>query len=65
MWSITFNQNKPLGVGAFNTGGFTNSSFILLNAFSASSVHLNFLAFFYKSYVGINECLKFGKNEER
>ena len=38
-------QNKPSGVGAFKTGGLINNFLILLKAFSASSVHLNFLAF--------------------
>ena len=39
-------QNKPSSIGAFRTGGFTNNFLISLKAFSASSVHLNFLAFF-------------------
>ena len=41
--------NKPSGVGAFKTGGLTNNFLISFKAFSASSVHLNFLAFFCKS----------------
>ena len=39
-------QNSPSGVGAFKTGGLINSFLILFKAFLASSVHLNFLAFF-------------------
>ena len=58
-------QNKPSGIGAFNTGGLINNSLISLNAFSTSSVHLNFLDFFCKSYIGISNHLRFGKNEER
>ena len=42
-------QNSPLGVGAFNTGGLISNFLILLKAFLASSVHLNFLAFFCRS----------------
>ena len=42
-------QNKLSGVGAFKTGGLINSFLISLKAFSASSVHLNLLAFFCKS----------------
>ena len=38
------NQNSLLGVGAFKTGGFINNFLILLKAFSASSVHLNFFS---------------------
>ena len=41
-------QNKPSGVRAFRTGGLTNNFLISLKAFSASSIHLNFLAFFCK-----------------
>ena len=47
-------QNNPSGVGAFKTGGITNNFLISLKAFLASSVHLNFLAFFCKSYIGIS-----------
>ena len=36
-----------------------------LNAFSASYVHLNFLDFFCRLYIGISNLLKSGKNEER
>ena len=36
-----------------------------VNAFSVSFVHLNFLDFFCKSYIGMSNLLKFGKNEER
>ena len=42
-------RNSPSGVGAFKTGGLINSFLISLKAFSASSVHLNFLAFFCRS----------------
>ena len=44
----------PSGVGAFRTGGLTNNFLISLKAFSASSIHLNFLVFFCKSLIGIN-----------
>ena len=36
-----------------------------LNAFSAFFVHLNFLDFFCKLYIGMSNLLKFGKIEER
>ena len=62
---LLFKQNKPLGIGAFNTGGLINNSLISLNAFYTSSVHLNFLDFFCKSYTGISSLLNFGRNEER
>ena len=58
-------QNNPSGVGAFNTGGFINNILILLKAFSASSVHLNFLAFFCKSYIGISSQQRLGKKYDR
>ena len=54
-------QNNPSGVGAFKTGGFINNFLILLKAFSASSVHSNFLAFFCKSYIGISNLWRLGK----
>ena len=57
--------NNPSGVGDFRTGGFINSFLILLKAFSASSVHLNFLAFFYKSYIGISNLCRLGKKDDR
>ena len=52
-------------MGAFNTGGLTSNSLMSLNAFSAFSVHLNFLDFFCKSYIAISNHCRFGKNEER
>ena len=58
-------QNNPLGVGAFKTGGFINNFLISLKAFSASSVHLNFLAFFCKSYIGISNLWRLGKKDDR
>ena len=36
-----------------------------LSAFSASSVPLNFFDFFCKSYIGLSNHDRFGKNEER
>ena len=62
---IIFQVKQTFGLGAFSTDGLINSSLISLNAFLASSIHLNFLDFFYKSYIGMNSLLKFGKNEER
>ena len=58
-------QNNPSGVGAFKTGGFINNFLILLKAFLASSVHLNFLAFFCKSYIGISNLGRLGKKDDR
>ena len=58
-------QNSPSGVGAFKTGGFINNCLISLKAFLASSVHLNFLAFFCKSYIGISNLWRLGKKEDR
>ena len=58
-------QNSPSGVGAFKTGGFINNFLILLKAFSASSVHLNYLAFFCKSYIGISYLQRLGKKDDR
>ena len=45
--------------------GFINNCLMSLNAFSASSGHLNFLDFFCKLYIGISNLLKSGRNEER
>ena len=59
------NQNKPSGVGAFRTGGFINNFFMSLNALSASLVHLNFFAFFCKSYIGINSLQRLGRKDDR
>ena len=59
------NQNNPSGVGAFKTGGFINNFLISLKAFLASSVHLNFLAFFCKSYIGISNLWRLGKKDYR
>ena len=58
-------QNNPSGVGAFKTGGFIINFLISLKAFLASSVHLNFLAFFCKSYIGISNLWRLGKKDER
>ena len=58
-------QNNLSGVGAFKTGGFINNFLILLKAFSASSVHLNFLAFFCKSYIGFSNLWRLGKKDDR
>ena len=58
-------QNNLSGVGAFKTGGFINNVLILLKAFLASSVHLNFLAFFCKSYIGISNLWRLGKKDDR
>ena len=58
-------QNSPSGVGAFKTGGFINNCLISLKAFSASSVHLNFLTFFCKSYIGISNLRRLGKKDDR
>ena len=52
-------------MGAFNTDGLTSISLMSSNAFSASSVHLNYLDFFCKSYISISNHLRFGKNKER
>ena len=57
-------SHRPSDIGAFSTGGLINNSLMSLNAFSASSVHLNLLDFFCKSYIGVSNHLKFGKNEE-
>ena len=58
-------QNNPSGVGAFRIGGFINNFLISLKAFSASSVHLNFLAFFCKSYIGISNLQRLGKKDDQ
>ena len=58
-------QNNPSGVGAFKTGGFINNFLVLLKAFLASSVHLNFLAFYCKSYIGISNLWRLGKKDDR
>ena len=58
-------QNNPSGVGAFKTGGYINNFLISLKAFLASSVHLNFLAFFCKSYIGISNLQRLGKKNDR
>ena len=58
-------QNKPSGVGAFKTGGFINSFLMSLNALLASSVHLNFFAFFCKSYIGISNLRRLGRKDDR
>ena len=58
-------QNNPSGVGAFRTGGFISSFLILLKAFLASSVHLNFLAFFCKSYIGISNLWRLGRKDDK
>ena len=58
-------QNNPSGVGAFKTGAFINNFLISLKALSASSVHLNFLAFFCKSYIGISNLWRLGKKDDR
>ena len=47
--SVTPYKNKPSGVGALSTGGLIKSSLMSLKAFSASSVHFNFLDFFCRS----------------
>ena len=59
------NQNKPSGVGAFRTGGFINNFLMSLKAFSASSVHLNFFAFFCKSYIGISSLQRLGRKDDK
>ena len=59
------NQNKPSGVGAFKTGGFIINFLMLLNALLASSVHLNFFAFFCKSYIGISILRRLGRKDDR
>ena len=38
---------------------------ILLKAFLASSVHLNFLAFFCKSYIGISHLRRLGRKDDK
>ena len=58
-------QNNLSGVGAFKTGGFISNILISLKAFSASSVHLNFLAFFCKSYIGISSLRRLGRKDDR
>ena len=59
------NQNKPSGVGAFRTGGLINNFLMSLKAFSASSVHLNFFAFFCKSYIGISSLQRLGRKDDK
>ena len=59
------NQNKPSGVGAFRTGGFINNFLMSLNALSTSSVHLNFFAFFCKSYIGISSLQRLGRKDDK
>ena len=58
-------QNNLSGVGVFKTGGLINNFLILLKAVSASSVHLNILAFFCMSYIGISNLQRLGKNDDR
>ena len=58
-------QNNLLGVGAFKIGGFISRFLISLKAFSASSVHLNFLAFFCKSYIGISNLQRLGREDDK
>ena len=58
-------QNRLSGVGAFKTGRLINSFLILLKAFSALSVHLNFLAFFCRSYIVINNLQRLGRKDDR
>ena len=58
-------QNNLSGVGAFKIEGVINNFLISLKAFSASSVHLNFLAFFFKSYIGISNLWRLGKKDDR
>ena len=58
-------QNNLSGVGAFKTGGFISNFLISLKAFSASSVHLNFLAFFCKSYIGISNLQRLGRKDDK
>ena len=58
-------QNNLSGVGAFKTGGFINNFLISLKAFLASSVHLNFLAFFCKLYIGISILWRLDKKDDR
>ena len=58
-------QNNPSGVGAFKTGGFISNFLILLKAFSASSVHLNFFTFFCKSYIGISNLQRLGRKDDK
>ena len=58
-------QNKPSGVGALRTGGFINNFLISLKAFSASSVHLNFLAFFCRAYIGISNLQRLGRKDDK
>ena len=57
-------QNNPSGVGAFKTEGFINNFLILLKTCLASFVHLNFLAFFCKSYIGISNLQRLGKKDD-
>ena len=58
-------QNNPSGVGAFKTGRFISSFLISLKAFLASSVHLNFLVFFCKSYIGISNLWSLGRKDDK
>ena len=58
-------QNNLSGVGTLRTGGFINNFLISLKAFSASSVHLNFLAFFCKSYIGISNLQRLGRKDDK
>ena len=60
-----FSRNNPSGVGASKTGGFISNFLISLKAFLASSVHLNLLAFFCMSYIGISNLQRLGKNDDR
>ena len=62
---LILSQNNLSGVDAFKTVGFINNFLISLKAFSASSVHLNFLAFFCKSYIGISNLRRLGKKDDR
>ena len=57
--------NNPSGVGAFKTRGFINNFLISLKAFLAYSVHLNCLAFFCKSYIGISNLRRLGKKDDK
>ena len=59
------NQNKHSGVSALSTGELIKSSLMSLKAFSASSVHLNFLDFYCRSYIGIKSCLRLGRNDDK
>ena len=46
-------------------GGFFNNFLISLKTFLASSVHLNFLSFFCKSYIGISNLRRLGKKDDK